>query len=819
MDELKFILTFTHTATAVVCTHAPAGFDESMITFERDLTKYFGMFRSYKLPLKFVKADAELLRTEFFTYGLLSSVSIEVQKLNRLTMAYGTAYNGILDFLTFKQSHDFAEITMIDGGLTKLIKDNEGTEYQVENGNFDDTFALRSVYFYDNLNGLACGDAGRIMVTDDGGHLWTQVTSGTTVDLYGITFLTAVCYCCGKGGVILKSINSGATWSALTSGITTDLYSIFDVDATNVYCCGATGKILKTGNAGATWTAQASGTTNDLNGIAFNNVNDGCAVGDSGTIKTTANGGTTWSNVTSGTTNNLYGVGWGPSVAIWVVGDNGFIISNTTSSWVQQTSNTSEHLYSVCYVADGFLGIHYACGASGTILKTSNAGVTWAAQTSTTFLTLRSIFMVVGEGVAVGDLGVCVWTSNAGVTWATTRFDITGDTCWFGVTGYTTRFCFYSKLKDVANALLAQVTNSSTYLVKSDYLDGIEDAVVMTNGHSIRRSGKFESGSINDGFGFFKTSLEAFFKSINSFGCIGMGVEVDTVTGLEILRIETKDYFLQNAEIIDVGEVNEFQLSVKQELPMNTVKFGYEEKNYGQGYEAEQLNESNTYGIFNTPCKSKKEYDIVCKYRADWAGMQIIIDEDIAAELNDSDDYEIFLIAIEKDQFNKMVVFATSIRKRWAQLITTEVCNGDLSPKRSLLRHMAFINSCLWGCARVPDDIWYTSGGNDLLNIETYASDPDISGAEIWLSESDDVVLEAPTLFLPLAISFQAPYPSMFAETLATSNASRGYISFEYNNQAFKGWIVNMDVKLSGKGAVKYELLLTADANVNALIQ
>ena len=60
----------------------------------------------------------------------------------------------------------------------------------------------------------------------------------------------------------------------------------------------------------------------------------------------------------------------------------------------------------------------WAAGNSGTILHTSNAGVNWTTQNSTTTETLYSIdFINSNTGWCVGSLGVILKTMNGGNDW------------------------------------------------------------------------------------------------------------------------------------------------------------------------------------------------------------------------------------------------------------------------------------------------------------------------------------------------------------------------------------------------------------------
>jgi len=85
------------------------------------------------------------------------------------------------------------------------------------------------------------------------------------------------------------------------------------------------------------------------------------------------------------------------------------------TGWFTQTSATSEHLQSVCFVND-LTG--WTVGYAGKILKTTNGGTNWISQTSPTSNPLLSVFFVSAtQGWAVGLAGDIIATGNGGTNW------------------------------------------------------------------------------------------------------------------------------------------------------------------------------------------------------------------------------------------------------------------------------------------------------------------------------------------------------------------------------------------------------------------
>lgn len=142
MKELKFILT-TQAGTFTLA-DSPDGWDDSLVKWERS-DKYWGCFRSWTIPLKFVRQGALEVRREFYTYGMAAEATIEIQKLNKLTMQYYTAYAGSLDFATFKDQDKTVEVSFIDSGFARYLKDNSGNEFSF-NGYYHAGEGMRGWY-------------------------------------------------------------------------------------------------------------------------------------------------------------------------------------------------------------------------------------------------------------------------------------------------------------------------------------------------------------------------------------------------------------------------------------------------------------------------------------------------------------------------------------------------------------------------------------------------------------------------------------------------------------------------------------------------
>lgn len=279
--------------------------------------------------------------------------------------------------------------------------------------------ALNAITAVDANDVWVVGNLGLIEHTSNGGTSWATQTSGTTANLYGVSFVGLMNgWAVGAGGTILLTTNGGTTWTSVSSPTPNDLFSVFMVSSMVGWAVGAKGTILTTTNGGTTWTLQTSGTSLDLKSVSAITVNTAWTVGQNGMILTTANGGTTWTTQTSGTTNPLFGVSFASITTGWAVGANGTILNtvNGGTNWSAQTSGTLDSLNSVSFVSTT---TGWAVGANGTILTTINGGTAWTAQTSNIIEGLVSVSAVSTTTAWTNSANSILKTTNSGTTWTT----------------------------------------------------------------------------------------------------------------------------------------------------------------------------------------------------------------------------------------------------------------------------------------------------------------------------------------------------------------------------------------------------------------
>ena len=268
---------------------------------------------------------------------------------------------------------------------------------------------------------------------------WTKVTSITSNGIRSVYFINASTgYAVGWGGTILKTINGGISWVTQTSGTDEVLLSSFFTDINTGYVVGDTGVIRKTVNGGTTWTVQTGGAGyNTFRSVLFTDANKGFIAGNQVFLKT-INGGTTWTtqtipplNIMDCSFNSVFFTDADTGYAVGGKYGNpmvyGLIIKTTNggSTWSADTIETND-LNSV-YFTDAYTG--YIVGRRdsnsvngwiriGVILKTTDGGTTWKTLTSKLNREYTSVFFTDSVTGFVSSGNGIESTTDGGKTWS-----------------------------------------------------------------------------------------------------------------------------------------------------------------------------------------------------------------------------------------------------------------------------------------------------------------------------------------------------------------------------------------------------------------
>ena len=275
----------------------------------------------------------------------------------------------------------------------------------------------------DNLNGIALvsgsegwavGAAGTIQHFD--GSSWTFIASGTTSDLFSVSFgppsnpsPSAGFAIGGSGGTAVALYWGGVSWSPITNGLSgaQKLSSVFELSSTNAWAVdGITGAFWHwSGQAGlgGGWNMIGSASAG-LNSVFMTDPTDGWAVGSGGVIYKYSGGGWTMYTSVAQTLNSVFFVNQNEG---WAVGAGGALYHYVSGTWTGPISPapTTQNLNSV-FMTDPTDG--WAVGTGGTILQYSNGAWTLLQNLSGTTQDLNSLSFAGSAGWAVGNVGTLI---------------------------------------------------------------------------------------------------------------------------------------------------------------------------------------------------------------------------------------------------------------------------------------------------------------------------------------------------------------------------------------------------------------------------
>lgn len=134
----------TATSTPMPLKNTGDGWQEALFVWERDAEKH-GVVRSYSNALGFINDAAKILQTVFHNQGIERKIFYLIQTLKLFITSttfyfrYVFLYKGEFDLSTFVQEDTKTTINIMEGGVSKQLKANENTIYEIP---FDDDHIL-----------------------------------------------------------------------------------------------------------------------------------------------------------------------------------------------------------------------------------------------------------------------------------------------------------------------------------------------------------------------------------------------------------------------------------------------------------------------------------------------------------------------------------------------------------------------------------------------------------------------------------------------------------------------------------------------------
>lgn len=267
----------------------------------------------------------------------------------------------------------------------------------------------------------AVGDQGTAIQSNTSGSSFVKVSLGTNFvkNVRGIGFLpnTNTVWICGADGYMASSTNGGRNFTTRLDGYRNHFTGIDFKNETQGFVVGQKGQFLVTSNGGTSFISRPIPENFDIITLDFWNTAFGYVSGPNGKIYRTTNAGTSWlerSIPSSPQVNGFYL--FAPSV-LYVAGHSGFVARSSESGDVWDkgtTTNTTANLKDLMFF-DFQFGV--AIGENGQ-LSYSNGGAVWTNLPKITNENLNGLAKLDGlQAIAVGNKGTILKTSDMGISW------------------------------------------------------------------------------------------------------------------------------------------------------------------------------------------------------------------------------------------------------------------------------------------------------------------------------------------------------------------------------------------------------------------
>jgi photosystem II stability/assembly factor-like uncharacterized protein len=256
---------------------------------------------------------------------------------------------------------------------------------------------------------------------------WTEQISGVTGALYSVSAVDDnIAWACGDAGKVVKTTNGGSTWVNVSGNLPTTAlcYNIYAFDANLALLTAspaAGAYIYKTTNGGTNWTQtffQASAFGDGLwMASATNAYFYGDPVAGNWLLKKSTDGGSTWVDwatvptTATGGWNNAHCVN-GNNIWIGSNSSNLLYSSNYGTNWSTQTTTLANE-YSIWFnsATNGLV-------AEANLNKTTNTGLNWTALTNPGTTISGGLVGTGSEYWYCNQAQIVYYSSNEGATWA-----------------------------------------------------------------------------------------------------------------------------------------------------------------------------------------------------------------------------------------------------------------------------------------------------------------------------------------------------------------------------------------------------------------
>ncbi len=299
-----------------------------------------------------------------------------------------------------------------DGG-TILVSGDGGHSWEPQSSGLSDD--LYGIDFRDQDQGVACGTGGTLLFTTDGGHAWRLARPDNSIRFHRVQYT-------GQGAAVMAA--SGGVYRTLNAGATVEhtlvhplpFFSLDFPDSVSGYAASY-GTLWRTRDGGRSWDSLFyTSVISEVQAFGPDSLN---VYGPSGLRGRSRDGGNTWDTYFDWETRDMLSTRFVDGLIGFGAGNNGNIFATADGglTWAARRRSSPVALHSEPCFFDGVNG--YALGAAG-LMHTGDGGLTWAEVIEPVASLAVNGIHIADARVAygVGNAGAVVKTSDAGRTWA-----------------------------------------------------------------------------------------------------------------------------------------------------------------------------------------------------------------------------------------------------------------------------------------------------------------------------------------------------------------------------------------------------------------
>ena len=270
--------------------------------------------------------------------------------------------------------------------------------------------------------GLAVGNFGSAVISDDGGDTWRVVGGRLTDDFTVLEGATdRIAYAGGRAGALARTTDAGQTWANVSPPTSLGIRAVAAPTASRLFVLADDGTVQRSDNGGASYRLLNTGTPVGARDLVATDANHVVVIGARG-IRRSIDGGETFSAVSD---RDLRGAGLlmadTAGSGIVAAGRLRLLFSpNGGLTWRPLRRPTKSRIHDISFVSTQ---TGYLVDVSFRLWKTTNAGRTWTELVSTgrpmtqvDFADARNGYVVVPR-VGLEARGFVLRTSDGGASW------------------------------------------------------------------------------------------------------------------------------------------------------------------------------------------------------------------------------------------------------------------------------------------------------------------------------------------------------------------------------------------------------------------